>query len=110
MYNPDQDVKDHSLIIVDGVYHMFYIVANERNFGHATSMTLSTGPFPEPVLYKGLLEDWDEKDIWAPCVVPMEGTDGHYLMFYTGVEDFLGGQQTGMAYSFGGLDTWSKIR
>jgi hypothetical protein len=108
MYNPDQDVKDHSIIIVDGVYHIFYIVANERNFGHATSTDLCRWTFHEPVLYKGQPGDWDEKDIWAPCVIPMEGTAGYYLMFYTGVNSS-SAQQTGIAYSGGNLDAWVKI-
>jgi predicted GH43/DUF377 family glycosyl hydrolase len=108
MYNPDQDVKDHSLIFVDDIYHIFYIVANERNFGHATSTDLVHWTFHEPVLHKGQPGDWDEKDIWAPCVVPMEGTDGYYLMYYTGVNSS-SAQQTGIAYSYGDLNTWNKI-
>ncbi len=107
MYNPDQDVKDHTIVIVDGVYHIFYIVTNEKNFGHATSADLIRWTFHEPVLSRGQPGDWDARDIWAPCVVPMEGTDGYYLMFYTGVNSS-SAQQTGIAYSGGSLDCWIK--
>lgn len=107
LYNPDQDVKDHTIIFRDGLYHIFYIVANERSFGHATSPDLIRWTFHEPVLHRGEPGDWDELDIWAPCVVPLEGMDGYYLMFYTGVNS-APAQQTGMAYSFGSLETWVK--
>ena len=107
LYNPDQDVKDHSIVIVDGVYHIFYIVANEKHFGHATSTDFSRWTFHEPVLSRGQPGDWDAIDIWAPCVVLMEGTDDHYLMFYTGVNPSWA-QQTGIAYSNGNLDYWTK--
>ncbi len=107
LYNPGQDVKDHTIVIADGVYHVFYIVANERNFGHATSTDLIRWTFHEPVLYRGEPGDWDAHDIWAPCVVPMEGSPGYYLMFYTGVNSS-SAQQTGLAYSFGSLDQWIK--
>jgi len=107
LYNPDQDVKDHSIVIVDGVFHIFYIVANEKNFGHATSTDLVRWTFHEPVLERGEPGAWDSKDIWAPCVVPLEGTDGYYLMFYTGI-NAASAQQTGIAYSTGDLGVWTK--
>ena len=107
LYNPAQDVKDHTIVIADGVYHIFYIVANERSFGHATSTDLIRWTFHEPVLHRGEPGDWDAKDIWAPCIVPMEGLEGYYLMFYTGVNS-ASAQQTGMAYSFNSLDSWIK--
>jgi hypothetical protein len=107
LYNPEQDTKDHSIVIEDGLFHIFYIVANQRNFGHATSRDLIRWEFHEPVLYKGEAGEWDSKDIWAPCIVPMEGSADHYLMFYTGVNSS-SAQQTGMAYSAGDLYTWHK--
>ncbi len=106
LYNPDQDVKDHTIVIVDGVFHIFYIVANERNFGHATSPDLVHWTFHEPVLSKGEPGDWDARDIWAPCVIPLEGTN-YYLMFYTGVDE-VPVQRTGLAYSTGDLTQWTK--
>ena len=109
LYNPDQDMKDHTIVIVDGVYHIFYIVANERNFGHATSTDLVRWTFHEPVLSRGQPGDWDALDIWAPCIIPLEGTGDYYLMFYTGVNSS-SAQQTGMAYSCGSLDCWIKAR
>jgi hypothetical protein len=107
LYNPAQNVKDHSIVIVDGVFHIFYIVANERNFGHATSTDLVHWTFHEPVLERGEPGAFDSKDIWAPCVVPLEGPDGYYLMFYTGVNSS-SAQQTGLAYSTGDLSVWTK--
>ena len=53
LYNPDQDVKDHTIIFSGGLYHIFYIVANERSFGHATSPDLIRWTFHEPVLHRG---------------------------------------------------------
>jgi hypothetical protein len=94
-------------VIVDGVFHIFYIVANERNFGHATSTDLVRWTFHEPVLSKGDPGDWDSRDIWAPCIVPLEGADGFYLMFYTGVDE-VPVQRTGLAYSTGDLSQWTK--
>ncbi len=109
LYNPDQDVKDHTIVMADGVYHIFYIVANERTFGHATSTDLVRWTFHEPVLSRGEPGAWDSRDIWAPCVIPLEGTDGYYLMFYTGVNS-ASAQQTGIAYSNGDLFQWTKAQ
>lgn len=106
LYHPDEIVKDHSVILEDGVFHVFYICYSERAFGHATSPDLRHWTLHGPLLYRGP-EEWDLARVWAPCVRKLEGTDNDYLMYYTGMNRF-GAQRTGLAYSVNGLWDWYK--
>jgi hypothetical protein len=77
-------VKDHSLVYRNGVYHIFYIRGDETSFGHASSPDLKHWTFHDTVLYTGP-EEWDERMIWAPCIVDARSELGYELMYYTGV-------------------------
>ena len=105
LYHPGQVIKDHSVVFARDTFHVFYIL-NERWFGHATSLDLRRWEIHEPVLYRGGPDDWDSGYIWAPCVVPLEGCEDSWLMYYTGVRR--GAQRTGLAYSRKGLWKWEK--
>jgi hypothetical protein len=99
------EVKDHSLIRVDGVYHLFYLRGNPaRNIGHATSSDLIHWEIQPPLLYV-VPGEWDGLAMWAPQV--LRTPDGMFLMYYTGVNSY-GSQQTGMAFS-SDLYSWTKI-
>ncbi len=102
------EVKDHCLIRVDGLYHVFYlrgpIGENAVDVGHATSPDLVHWELLDPVLpvEPGT---WDARAIWAPQIIQLPS--GMYLMYYTGLNRVLS-QQTGIAYSFD-LYNWEKI-
>lgn len=99
------EVKDHSLIRVDGVFHLFYLRGNPaRNIGHATSSDLVHWQIQSPLL-NVVTGDWDGFAVWAPQVI--RRPDGTFLMYYTGVNSY-GAQQTGMAFSYD-LYSWAKI-
>lgn len=106
LYHPGKRIKDHSVVLEGGVFHVFYIIEDDRAFGHAVSTDLRHWTILEPVLEAGP-EDWDSRDIWAPCVVPFEIYDGYYLMYYTGV-NANSAQRTGLAYCTGDLGEWHK--
>ncbi len=88
-------VKDHSLIIIDGKFHLFYIRDQQKNFGHAVSEDLEHWSIMEPVLETGP-EEWDIKYIWAPHVVPYSDFPGYLFMYYTGLNSNMA-QQTCLA-------------
>ena len=98
-------IKDHSLIQIDGLFHIFYIRGNQKTFGHATSEDLIHWTIHDPVLSAGP-ELWDNYMIWAPHVFEYSPGSGSYLMYYTGVNDVFA-QQTGLALA-SSLDSWSK--
>ena len=100
------EVKDHSLLRVDGVYHLFYLRGNPAvNIGHATSTDLVHWDLQLPVLYTGP-GSWDQWALWAPQVVRDEN-NGSWIMYYTAVNRY-GCQQTAMAFSHD-LYQWVKI-
>ena len=100
------EVKDHSLLRVDGVYHLFYLRGNPAvNIGHATSTDLVHWNLQPPVLYTGP-GSWDEWALWAPQVIRDEN-NGTWIMYYTAVNRY-GCQQTAMAVSYD-LYQWTKI-
>jgi hypothetical protein len=95
-------VLDHSIVEVDGVYHLFYLRGNPAvDIGHATTIDFVDWQFEEPVLSPG---DWDGV-MWAPMLLPVPGFG--WYMYYTGVNT-IGAQQTGMAIS-SDLEVWHKI-
>ena len=99
-------VKDHSVVRVGSVYHLFYLRgAPAIDVGHAVSTDLLQWEQLDPVLY---VEPgtWDSLAIWAPQVVP-DPDGGGYIMYYTGVNR-VAAQQTGIALS-PDLYEWSKI-
>ncbi|MDD3641895.1 MAG: family 43 glycosylhydrolase [Candidatus Krumholzibacteria bacterium] len=105
LYHPGQRIKDHAVVLEDGVFHVFYISDLDRSFGHATSTDLRRWEIHPPVLTRGP-DEWDNRYIWAPCVRRLEGT-GSYLMYYTGVNPFAS-QSCGLAISTGDLWSWYK--
>jgi predicted GH43/DUF377 family glycosyl hydrolase len=99
------EVKDHSLLRVDGVYHLFYLRGNPAvNIGHATSTDLIHWQLQPPVL-NVVAGAWDGLAMWAPQVIRLP--DGNFLMYYTGVNSY-GCQQTGAAFSVD-LYAWTKV-
>lgn len=94
-FEPGEIVKDHSLILVDGTFHLYYITTGLRSFGYATSADLRHWTIHGDVLQAGP-DDWDGEQIWAPCVVPYPSDPSYYLMYYTGVNAALA-QRTGLA-------------
>ncbi len=102
------EVKDHALLRVDGVYHLFYLrgVVGQPaiDIGHATSPDLIHWDRHAPVLYTGP-DAWDGYAIWAPQIIPLP--NGTYIMYFTGISRY-GTQQTGIALSQD-LWNWSKL-
>lgn len=101
---PGQEVKDHTLLRVDGLYHLFYLRGNPAvNIGHAISLDLIHWTKLAPVLP---IEPgtWEDGAVWAPQVFQ---TPFGYIMFYTGVNHYVS-QQTGIAMSTD-LFHWSRI-
>lgn len=99
-----QEVKDHTLLRVDGIYHLFYLRGNPAvNVGHAMSVDLVHWTWLSPVL---LVQPntWDNGAVWAPQILP---TNSGYIMFYTGVNQYVS-QQAGIAVS-ADLFNWSRI-
>lgn len=104
-FEPGILVKDHALIHRDGLYHIFYIRGDEKTFGHATSPDLRHWTLLEPVLQAGP-DPWDERMIWAPCIVDGLSDTGYLLMYYTGVNSSVA-QQTCLAIATS-PDSWAK--
>jgi predicted GH43/DUF377 family glycosyl hydrolase len=98
-------VKDHSLILLDGEFHLFYIRDEQKNFGHAVSTDLEHWTIMDPVLETGPGE-WDIKHIWAPHVVPFSNFPGYLFMYYTGVNSHLA-QRTCLALTMNPAN-WEK--
>jgi hypothetical protein len=91
------EIKDHSVIRVDGVYHLYYLRGSPAvNIGHATSPDLIHWTIQPPVL-DVVPGEWDGLALWAPTVF-REPVFGSYVMYYTGINRY-GCQQTGMAFS-----------
>ena len=99
------EIKDHSLLRVDGVYHLFYLRGNPAvTIGHATSPDLIHWTIQAPVL-NVVPGAWDGLAMWAPHVL-RDPSSGIYIMYYTGINSY-GSQQTGVAFS-PDLYTWVK--
>jgi len=114
---PDVQCKDHAVVKVDGVYHVFYIhsfppeqgdyLRSEKWLGHLTSPDLKHWTRHDSILpVSEVPGTWEGKFIWAPKVVSNPYGPGWY-MFYTGVNDYIS-QQTGAAYSID-LDGWFRM-
>jgi hypothetical protein len=96
-YRPGELVKDHSLILIDGTFHLYFITTGEKTFGHATSPDLRHWTRQPDVLAAGP-ESWDSHAIWAPAVVRYPRSPYYLLMYFTGVNNFVA-QSTGLAMS-----------
>ena len=103
--DPGFVVKDHSLVFVEGLWHLYYIRGDQTSFGHATSPNLVDWTIHDTVLCTGP-GDEDDLQLWAPCVVPMGEKVGHWLMFYTGVNTSAA-QRVCLAHSIG-TSAWNK--
>ncbi|MBN1164151.1 MAG: family 43 glycosylhydrolase [Candidatus Krumholzibacteriota bacterium] len=106
LHRPGMLIKDHSLIKQEGLFHIFFITGEGREFGHATSPDLRRWTILETPLSAGP-DEWDDNYVWAPHVVPMEDLPPYYLMYYTGVNDHIA-QRTCLAVSSGDLSRWTK--
>ncbi len=105
LMDPGYVIKDHSIVYRGGRYHIFYIRGDQRSFGHASSPDLKHWALHETVLYTGP-EEWDERMIWAPCIVDSRSILGYDLMYYTGVNNHIA-QRVCLALS-SSVDTWYK--
>lgn len=93
--DPGYIVKDHCLLRLGEVYHLFYLRGDPtHSVGHATSTDLVHWKLETPVL-SSPETGWNELGLWAPCITKVGGT---YLMYFTGVNDQWA-QQTGLAMS-----------
>jgi beta-fructofuranosidase len=111
---PEAYAKDHSLLIEDGAYHLFYTVGregegwgqpgNEIDFGHAISTDLVHWTLAPRVLAIDP-EGWKNRNLWAPHVV--RAPSGAYHLYYTGVDSSVA-QQTGVARSED-LELWTDM-
>lgn len=98
--DPGQPVLDHSVVELDGVFHLFYLRGNPAlSIGHATTTDWVNWTIEPTILEPGT---WDTK-LWAPHIFPLQSG---YFIYYTGV-NAVGSQQTGIALSYD-LDTWFK--
>ena len=97
--DPGKMIKDHSLIIIDDTYHLYYITSNGNQFGHATSPDLCSWTVRGPGLDRGP-DDWDSYQVWAPCVV-RSPYGKRLFMYYTGANPDLA-QRCGMALTWSG--------
>jgi len=97
VFTPEYNIRavDHSFLIKDNIYHLFYIHTNlsinggswvtdpnEDFFGHVTSQDLVNWTNEPHVINVGPIGSWDSKNVWAPHIIQY---DGIYYMFYTGV-------------------------
>jgi len=90
---PGQPVLDHSVVLADGIYHLFYLRGSPAiNVGHATTTDFIHWTIQPPVLQRGTT--WNRL-LWAPHVY---WGNGQWNMFYTAVAN-TGTQQTGVAFS-----------
>ncbi|MBN2171191.1 MAG: family 43 glycosylhydrolase [Candidatus Krumholzibacteriota bacterium] len=114
---PDVQCKDHAVVKVDGLYHVFYIhsfppepgeyLRSEKWLGHLTSPDLKHWTRQDSILpVSEVPGTWEDTFIWAPKIVPDPHGPGWFL-FYTGSDEFVC-QQTGAAYSID-LSTWYRM-
>ena len=124
VFTPEDNIRalDHSFLLKDNTYHIFYIYTNlsinggswqtdpnEDFFGHAISNDLVNWVNEPHVLNVGPFGSWDSKNVWAPYIIQY---DGIYYMFYTGVNyssqnPSLNAQKIGVATSTD-LYNWVK--
>ncbi|MCZ6538776.1 MAG: hypothetical protein O6922_02995, partial [Chloroflexi bacterium] len=61
-----QESKDHTLIRIDGEYHLYYLRGNPAlTIGHATSPDLIHWTIQPQLLSIGPPGSWDDKALWA---------------------------------------------
>lgn len=104
-FKPGETVKDHSLILVDGVFHLYYTTGTGLTLGHATSIDLLHWTPQGDVIESGP-SAWDSAAVWAPSVVYYPQGRGCWLMYYAGVNNSYA-QRTCLALSTD-LNQWSK--
>jgi hypothetical protein len=100
--------KDHSVVKVDSLYHVFYIrsyppnghfMREENRFGHITSPDLRHWTRQPDVMSTDAVDAgvWESEFVWAPTVMEDPG-GGDWLMYYTGA-NYPVTQQAGLATS-----------
>ncbi len=114
----DLQCKDHSLIKVDDLYHVFYIqsfppepgeyLRSEKWLGHLTSPDLRHWTQLDSILPVSETDPdgWENTFIWAPKIVRNE-EDSMWFLYYTGVNENIA-QRSGLAYSTD-LENWSRL-
>ena len=50
---PGELVKDHSLVLVDGTFYLYFMSTDERSFAYATSQDLRHWTVHPPILHAG---------------------------------------------------------
>jgi len=94
-----QESKDHTLIVIDGEYHLYYLRGNPAlTIGHATSPDLIHWTMQPELLSIGPSGSWDDRALWAPAVIPNPHMPGGLIMYFTGVNQYFS-QSTGIAVS-----------
>ena len=94
---PGEIVKDHSLVLIDGTFYLYFMSTDERSFAYATSEDLRHWTVHPSILHTGPAAR-DSLMIWAPAVTYYPYGPGYYLMYYTGVNDSVA-QRTCLAMS-----------
>jgi hypothetical protein len=109
-------VNDHSLILANGTWHLFYTKGdgsirpwmssgNEIEIGHETSTDLINWTTVPDALRIGPAGALDASHIYAPSVI---AADGRYYLYYTGNEQgFFTGEHILLASSTD-LMTWTR--
>jgi predicted GH43/DUF377 family glycosyl hydrolase len=83
-YRAGDTAKDHSLVHVDGIYHLYYTAGSGKSLGYATSPDLRHWTYEGEIIQAGP-DSWDSMGVWAPAVTFYCSGPGYYLMYYTGV-------------------------
>jgi hypothetical protein len=104
-FKPGETVKDHSLIYVDGVFHLYYTTGTGRSLGAAASVDLLHW-LPQGDAIEAGPSSWDSAAVWAPAIVHYPAGPGCWLMYYAGVNSSYA-QRTCLALS-SDLSQWSK--
>ncbi len=110
--------KDHTIVKVDDLYHVFYIHSlppeppewfrTEKWFGHMTTPDFKHWTRLDSVMsvLPAWVDDWEKRAVWAPHIMEDPNTDD-WLMFYTGV-NYAFAQQSGLASSHN-LEDWYRF-
>jgi len=114
LIDPGRTMKDHSMVYQQGMWHCFYIRGEdsqgnqtEDELGHAITEDLREWTILPPAIVSGP-ELWDDRNVWAPCVIPSPGMGGGWTMFYTGADNLVV-QRMGRAFTTNpSLTGWSK--
>jgi len=108
--------KDHAVVKVDGIYHVFYIqsfppepgeyLRSEKWLGHITSDDLRHWTHQDSILpVSEVPGTWEDHYIWAPKLI-WDEVGENWFLYYTGVDENIA-QQAGLAFG-SDLYDWSR--